>query len=62
MSKKQKADEGHQAIKCKVESCKYQNCDNKCCTLGEIEVDCTCNQNDATDKKETICKSFECDK
>lgn len=49
-----------QKIKCHVESCKYQDCCDHCCTLKEIEVSCTCGANDATDKKETICKSFKC--
>ncbi len=49
-----------QKIKCHVESCKYQDCCDHCCTLKEIEVSCTCGSNDATDKKETICKSFKC--
>lgn len=49
-----------QKIKCNVESCKFQDC--HCCTLDEIEVGCSCNSEKATQKKETLCKSFECGK
>lgn len=50
--------EKRQIIKCKVESCKFQDSDN--CTLKEILVSSSCNE--ATEDKETLCKSFECDK
>lgn len=61
MSKKRKNDT-NPSIKCNVESCKHQDCSNHCCTLEAIEVDCTCGCDEAVDKKETICKSFKCDK
>lgn len=48
----------NQKIKCNVEACKFQDC--HCCTLNEIEVGCSCNSEDATQKMETLCKSFEC--
>lgn len=47
-----------QTIKCQVESCKFQNNDN--CTLKEILVGSL--QLEPTKDKETLCKSFECDK
>lgn len=42
-----------QIIKCNVVSCKFYNSDY--CTLKEILVD---SNNLATNKKETLCKSF----
>ena len=50
----------NQKIKCKVESCKFQNDNN--CTLDEIQVGCDCKHNEATKNQETLCRSFECDK
>lgn len=47
-------------IKCKVESCAYNNCDCGCCSLDEIEVSCDCPKDEANDKQETICSSFCC--
>lgn len=44
------------SIKCNVYNCKYQNCD--CCTLDKIQVSCTCNNDECSCKKETICDSF----
>lgn len=49
--------EDNKCIKCDVESCEYNDCDNCCCTLKEIKVSCNCEPCDA-DKKETICDSF----
>ncbi len=51
--------ENNQKIKCRVQSCKFQNSDN--CTLEEIQVGCSCGSNEATKDKQTLCKSFECD-
>lgn len=48
----------NQIIKCEVESCKFQNDDN--CTLRKILVGSVCNE--TTKDKETLCRSFECDK
>ncbi|MBE6146977.1 MAG: DUF1540 domain-containing protein [Firmicutes bacterium] len=47
-----------QKIKCNVESCTFQNNSINCCTLPEIEIDCTCDNDKAKTEKETICKSF----
>ena len=52
----------NQTIKCKVESCKFQDNSCDCCTLDEIHVGCSCGCDEATKDKETFCKSFECDK
>ncbi len=49
----------NQKIKCDVESCDYQNCGD--CTLDEIQVDCNCKREEATESKETACKSFRCE-
>ncbi len=59
--KKDKNKEINNSIKCNVESCKYNDCEEGNCTLEEIEVDCTCNNEDCKETKETICKSFDCD-
>ncbi len=48
----------NQKIKCHVESCEFQNQDSEKCTLDEIEVNCNCDPDEATDKDETICNSF----
>ena len=36
-------------------------CDCGDCTLDEIQVDCNCKRDEATDSKETACKSFRCE-
>lgn len=48
------------SIKCDVESCEYNNCEEGTCTLDEIKVSCTCDNCDCYDTSETICQSFEC--
>lgn len=50
-------DDNNKSIKCNVESCKYNNSDDKYCTLNEIKVSTTKDPCD-TCKKETICDSF----
>ena len=45
-------------IKCDVESCKHNNCENGCCELDEIKISCTCNYNCCKITEETICQSF----
>ena len=49
------------SIKCNVESCKHNNCDEGTCTLEEIEISCTCDNCDCSNEDETICRSFEND-
>lgn len=48
-----------QIIKCDVESCKYNNIDDKLCELDEIKVSCICDNDDCRSTDETICDSFE---
>ena len=50
----------NQKINCSVSSCEFNNCDCNECTLKSIEVscDCGCQNNNVTEKSETICSSF----
>lgn len=48
-----------QTIKCNVESCKFNNSDDNKCELDEIQVSCTCDNDDCRCNDETICDSFE---
>lgn len=48
-----------QTIKCDVESCKYNNSEDRECELDEILVSCTCDYDDCRCTDETICDSFE---
>lgn len=48
-----------QTIKCDVESCKYNNTEDRACELDEILVSCTCDYDDCQCTDETICDSFE---
>ena len=43
-------------VKCTVVSCEHNDC--KCCNLEVLDISCTCNGDDCSNKKETICKSF----
>lgn len=51
--------DSNESIKCNVESCKHNNCEEGTCALDEVEIDCTCNNCDCSKEDETICKSFE---
>lgn len=44
-------------VNCEVESCKY-NEDERCC-LEELEISCTCDNDDCEEIEETVCRSFE---
>lgn len=57
MSKKK--NKTNSSIKCEVESCKYNNCEDGCCELDEIKVGCTCDNDDCKNTSETVCESFE---
>lgn len=46
------------SIKCNVETCKYNNCEEGYCELDEIKVGCTCDNDDCCCKEETVCESF----
>ncbi len=51
-----------QQIKCDVETCKFQNCENELCELDEIKVSSSCEkESPIKDKKGTACASFEYD-
>ena len=50
--------DNNQNIKCNVTSCCHNNQNDKKCDLSEIYVSCTCNKDDCTCSKETICESF----
>lgn len=57
MSKK-----GNGNIKCDVETCKHNNCEDGCCELNEIKVSCTCNNDSCSCTEETICENFKKEK
>lgn len=46
-------------IKCDVDSCTYNNTDDKCCELDSIKISCTCKNDECECCEETICQSFE---
>lgn len=48
----------NQTIKCDVANCKYNNDTEYLCILDSIDISCTCNKNNCSNKKETICNSF----
>ena len=50
-----------QKIKCDVNNCNYNNNENNMCNLDEIKVSCSSSSENTTEKKETICDSFQCD-
>lgn len=56
MSKKNS--NSNQNIKCDVDSCKFNNCEEGCCELNSISVSCTCNNNECEKCEETVCASF----
>lgn len=49
------------SIKCDVESCKYQDKDKECCTLDEIQVACTCDNDECDCSNDTVCASYDLD-
>ncbi len=54
-----KKNNSNDSIKCSVESCKHNNCEEGTCELEEIKVGCNCDGCDCTNEDETICQSFE---
>lgn len=44
-------------VNCEVETCKHN--ESKYCDLEELEISCTCDNENCSDKKETICNNFE---
>ncbi len=59
MSKKK--EKTNNSIKCDVESCKHNNCEEGYCELDEIKVGCTCDNDNCKDTGETVCESFATD-
>lgn len=57
--KKNSENNSNNSIKCSVESCKHNNCEEGTCELEEIEVGCACDNCDCSSEDETICRSFE---
>lgn len=56
MSKNNKT---NSSIKCDVDSCKYNNCEEGYCELDEIKVGCVCDSEDCRECEETVCESFD---
>jgi len=48
-----------QFISCTVESCKYNECDENCCSLNQIKVEPVLGQDTKT-PDESMCSSYEC--
>lgn len=48
---------GNECINCNVASCNYNNEKGKC-TLSNVQIGCTCNENSCSDTYDTICNSF----
>lgn len=46
-------------IKCDVVSCHHNNCEEGTCQLDEVEISCTCSNDECSNCVETICQSFE---
>lgn len=49
----------HTKVNCEVENCKHN--DSKKCDLDELDISCTCDDDECLDKEETICNNFEKD-
>lgn len=45
-------------IKCDVDACKFNNCEEGYCELDSISVSCTCDSDECKNCEETICASF----
>lgn len=56
MSKNKKKSNSN--IKCDVESCKNNNCEDGTCCLDEVCISCNCDSDDCHNTTETICQSF----
>ena len=46
-------------IKCDVVSCDHNNCEEGTCQLDEVEISCSCDNDECVDCAETVCQSFE---
>ena len=50
----------NQKIKCTVESCKYNNCDDRMCELKQIEVQACQGGSTGMPADESMCGSYKC--
>lgn len=48
------------SIKCNVDNCKHQDSAKCECELDEIEVVCSCDEDDCICPSDTACGSYEC--
>ena len=53
-------DNHNQKIKCTVESCKYNNCDESLCELRQIEVQACPGCSNGNPADESMCGSYSC--
>lgn len=51
-------DSYNQKIKCTVESCRFNNCDNSLCELNQIEVKACPGCSNGTPADESMCGSY----
>ena len=52
--------DNNQKIKCTVESCTFNNCDNNLCNLKQIEVQACQGCSSGTPEDESMCGSYRC--
>ena len=50
----------NQKIKCSVESCSFNNCEEKLCSLEQIEVAACYGCSNGTAQDESMCGSYKC--
>ena len=50
----------NQKIKCSVESCSFNNCEEKLCALEQIEVTACYGCSNGTAQDESMCGSYKC--
>ena len=53
-------DSHNQKIKCTVQSCSFNNCDNNLCKLNQIEVKACPGCSSGTSADESMCGSYKC--
>lgn len=53
-------DDKNQKIKCSVESCEYNNLNNRMCELKQIEVEPCPGSNTGIPEDESMCGSYRC--
>ena len=52
--------DNNQKIKCTVESCTFNNCDNNLCNLKQIEVQACQGCSNGNPEDESMCGSYRC--